>query len=213
MPFWGKRTRFRAGKPIVARDLNRVAEAAERAALLQANPPLAIVSTPGGPLLNYAGPVFQPYLAKATTTITALSGTTPGSGTVKVETWNGSALADLGGPVTFTAYSLSTAAIASGSYVTVLKIAGNYWVLSSPGGGGHAWCHLGASLGPATGTWPTLTPTSASVTVYTSSGGSLSASTGTPIVYNWHNVTWAAGKTTYLAANPDGTYDIVDQDC
>ena len=210
MPFWGKRTRFRAGRPIVARDLNRVAEAAERAALIQANPPLAIVSTPGGPLLNYAGPVFQPYLAKATTTITALSGTTPGSGTVKVETWDGTALADLGGPVTFTTYSLSTSAIASGSYVTILKIAGAYWVVSAAPG--HAWCHLASSLGPATGTWPSLTPTSQLVTAYSSAGGALT-SLGSATAYNWRNVTWATGKTTYLAANPDGTYDVVDQDC
>ena len=133
MPFWGKRTRFRAGKPIVARDLNRVAEMAEKAALIQANPPLAIVSTPGGPLLNYAGPVFQPYIAVTTSTITARSGGTPGSGTVKIQTWNGSALADLGGPVSVTVYNISasTNTIASGKYCIIMKIAGAYFIVTA----------------------------------------------------------------------------------
>lgn len=133
MPFWGKRTRFRAGKPIVARDLNRVAEMAEKAALIQADPPLAIVSTPGGPLLRLAGMLFSAYIAVTTSTITARSGGTPGSGTVKLQSWNGTALADLPGPISKTVYNISasTNTIASGKYCIVLKIAGAYWLITA----------------------------------------------------------------------------------
>lgn len=80
------------------------------------------------------------------------------------------------------------------------------------GSQGHAWCRLGGSLAAATGTWPSLTPASTTVTAYRSSGGSLT-SLGTVTIYNWRNVAWAASKTTYLVGNPDGSYDVVDQDC
>ena len=131
MPFWGRRTRFRAGKPIVARDLNRVAEMAEKAALIQAEPPLAIVSTASGPLLRLAGMIFSVYIVVTTSTITARVGSTPGSGTAKIQTFNGTALADLGGPISKTIYNWNSAAggVSSGKYGVVLKICGYYWLL------------------------------------------------------------------------------------
>lgn len=82
------------------------------------------------------------------------------------------------------------------------------------GPSGHGWCQLASSLGPATGTWPSLTPTSVTgVTIYREQGGSLVALSGTFKLYNWRSVTWSAGKTTFVVPNGDNTWDIVDQDC
>lgn len=82
------------------------------------------------------------------------------------------------------------------------------------GASGHGWCQLSSSLGPATGTWPSLTPTTASgITIYRKSGNSLAAIPGTFTLYNWRNVTWSANKTMLVLPNGDGTWDIIDQDC
>jgi hypothetical protein len=73
------------------------------------------------------------------------------------------------------------------------------------------YCQLSAALGPATGTWPDLTPTTTTATVYSANGNGLT-SLAAMTVYNFRNVTWAASKTTYLVFN-GGIWKIVDQDC
>lgn len=76
------------------------------------------------------------------------------------------------------------------------------------------WCQLPSSLGPATGTWPSLTPTSVSgVTIYRSVNGALVALSGTWKVYNWYAATFATGKTTAVSACGDGTFQTVNQNC
>jgi len=86
------------------------------------------------------------------------------------------------------------------------------------GASGHAWCQLPSSVGPATGTWPNLTPTQlAGQTVYrpgsVSGTRQLIAVPGTYTLLNWRNVTWAAGKTMLVLPNGDGTWDMIDEDC
>lgn len=79
-------------------------------------------------------------------------------------------------------------------------------------GAATAYCRLSSSLGPATGSWPSLTPTSqAGIDVYIGSG-SAPVKIGTFTVYNYRNVTWATAKTTFLALQ-GGIWNVVDQDC
>lgn len=76
------------------------------------------------------------------------------------------------------------------------------------------WCQLPSALNPATGTWPSLTPTSVSgVTIYRSVYGALVAIPGTWTVYNWYNATFATGKTTAVTACGDGTFQAIEQSC
>lgn len=75
------------------------------------------------------------------------------------------------------------------------------------------WCQLATTLNPATGTWPTLTPTSVTVNVYVgSSTGLTQVGTAGVKVYNFRNVTWAGSKTTRVEFN-GAVWEIMDQDC
>lgn len=76
------------------------------------------------------------------------------------------------------------------------------------------WCRLPSSLGPATGAWPDLTPTSVTgVTIYSSVNGALVALPGTWKVYNWYHTTFATGTTTAVTACGDGTFQTNNQSC
>lgn len=213
---WLRKHKIASQKPgqvISAQDLRHAGETLDWLSNIQAAPPLEILSTANGPLLRYPGMLFEAYIAITTSTITARSGSTPGTGTAKVETWNGSALADLGGPVSFTVYSVLPAPIASGAYVNILRIAGNYWIVTPPlAATVDLWCRLSGSLGPATGTWPSLTATTTTADVYQGSGTGLAPVASGATIYNRRDVTWAAGKTTFLVPSGGG-YAIVDQDC
>lgn len=74
------------------------------------------------------------------------------------------------------------------------------------------YCQLGSSLGPATGIWPSITPTNRTgVSIYIGSN-STPTLLGTFTVYNYRNVTWAASKTTFLVLQ-GGVWHVIDQDC
>lgn len=136
MSWFNKLPRQQAGQPIVARTINRIAGAAEWASRIKADPPLAIISTGAGPLLRLAGPLFGVYIVVTSGTITARSGTTPGSGTAIVQTWNGTVLANLQSAsstnVTIPVLSISstTGGIPTSTYCVALRIAGAYWIIS-----------------------------------------------------------------------------------
>lgn len=130
MSWFNKLPRQQAGQPIVARTINQIAASAEWSAKIKADPPLAIINTGAGPLLRLAGPIFGVYIGITDGTITARSGTTPGSGNVKIQTWNGTALADLGVDVPVLSISSTTGGIPTGTYCVVLRIMGAYWMIT-----------------------------------------------------------------------------------
>lgn len=68
------------------------------------------------------------WIAKATTTITARSGSSYGTGTVQLQRDTGSALADDTSQPTFTAKNLFNKAITIGSYVGLDWKLGSWWV-------------------------------------------------------------------------------------
>jgi hypothetical protein len=122
--------RQKPNEPIEARTLRMTAEAAEWASRIKANSPLAIQATGAGPLLRLAGMLFSVYIATANGTITARSGTTPGSGNATLQTWNGTVLASLGIDMPVKNFSAATGGISTGKYLVILKIMGAYWVIS-----------------------------------------------------------------------------------
>lgn len=130
MPWFRRHHKQKPGYPIQARTLGQMAETCDWASQIQANPPLAIMSTINGPLLRLAGMLFSVYIAETTTTVSARSGSTPGSGTVQLQTWNGTVLAALSG-ATPTVYNWNSASggVATGKFCIILRIAGSYWLL------------------------------------------------------------------------------------
>jgi hypothetical protein len=96
------------------------------------------------------------------------------------------------------------------------KLAQNQWVPGMGGGGGGgttgAFFCLPTSLGGATGSWPSLTPASQSLTIYQVSSGSLS-SIGTATVYNFYPSATVASKVLFVVPDGSGGYVAVSQSC
>lgn len=123
--------RQQPGRVIEAKTLADTAETAEWAGRLRAESPLEIISTVGGPLLRLAGMLFSVWIVTTTTTITARSGSTPGSGNADLLTFNGSTLVSIGVNVPILNFSAATGGLPSGTYGVVLKICGKYWIISA----------------------------------------------------------------------------------
>jgi hypothetical protein len=68
------------------------------------------------------------------------------------------------------------------------------------------------TLTGATGIWPSLTPTSQSLTVYQVTGTTI-ASLGTFTVYNWYPAAPAASKVCEVAPDGAGNFVTVAQSC
>lgn len=91
-------------------------------------------------------------------------------------------------------------------------------LMSLPGGGGSGGAGAGVffclptTLGAATGTWPSLTPGSQSLTIYVAQGTTLS-SLGTSTVYNWYPATPAASKVLLVLPDGAGNYVATAQSC
>jgi len=93
---------------------------------------------------------------------------------------------------------------ALGAYAQYQPAGGGGW-------GGVFFC-LPTTLGPASGSWPALTPGSQSLTVYQVSGSTIT-STGTQTVYNW--MPSAVQSNLVLMVLPDGSgaYVAANQSC
>ncbi len=119
------------GDPIEAKTLNGPAEQGEWCGKFRAAAPLAVISTASGPLLRWAGQTLSLYVAKTTSSITARSGDTPGTGTVSLQSYSTSdnALADMS--LSRDVFNFSGGdPIDSGLYCIVIQIAGVYWLAS-----------------------------------------------------------------------------------
>lgn len=122
----------RAGKPISASGLRGIADTCDQVSRIKCQPPLEALWTPGGLLLRVAGAIFGAYVGVVVGGgISAMSGLTPGTGNVTLYTWNGTVLASLG--ITEAVYSISstTGGIPAGTTCIILRIAGNYWLISA----------------------------------------------------------------------------------
>jgi hypothetical protein len=135
MAWFRRHKKQRPDQVIEARTLRELAETADATSQIQADPPLGIVAGTGGYLLRYIGPIFGAYIAVVNSGgISARSGSTPGSGQVTLQTWNGTSLAAMTGPgATWPVKNWNSASggVASGKYCVILKIYGVYWVINA----------------------------------------------------------------------------------
>lgn len=89
---------------------------------------------------------------------------------------------------------------------------GNGTPFGGGGGGSGAFYCLPTSLAGATGSWPSLTPGSQSLTVYQVVSGAL-LSLGSATVYNFYPSAAAASKVAKVSPVGDGTYALEAQSC
>ncbi|MGE4196034.1 MAG: hypothetical protein AB7G11_02775 [Phycisphaerales bacterium] len=91
---------------------------------------LVVEETPGGrPLRVTLGNLIGFAVIKTNGTITARSGTTPGTGSAYIQTWSGTVLAN-GNSVTVRNVSGKAGGIGSGLYGFAVKLFGIWWVVS-----------------------------------------------------------------------------------
>jgi hypothetical protein len=83
----------------------------------------------------------------------------------------------------------------------------------SGGGGGAFFCQPSGSVAGATGTWPTLTPTSFTADVYQMVGGVLTLITASAGISNGFPAALVASKVCFVAADTSGAYVVVSQSC
>ncbi len=93
-----------------------------------AGPGVMIDETPGGIVLRASvGGSLGLAIIKTTGTITARSGTTPGTGNAVLVTWNGTAL---GTGAAITLKNVSATAGSTGKYGFAVSLFGLYWMVS-----------------------------------------------------------------------------------
>lgn len=105
-----------------ARDISRIARSVKESEGAIQN----TVPTIRGPRVVASGLV----LVKTTTTITARSGSTPGTGDGVLVSFDGTDLVDGAATITLRNLSAKTGGLASGKYGYALPIRGEYWVVS-----------------------------------------------------------------------------------
>lgn len=199
---------FKSDDVLRASDLNLILEAIRRSmGRVEVGDGLFSEADPRGGLRISGTPARGQYLAAASGIITGRSAAIPGAGNATVWQYRGTSIAD-GGTVPVFNYAQ---ALADGQPCIIEQDTGGAWWAWAPSQPGY--CQLPSSLGPATGTWPSLSITTlGGVTVYVPVGSVL-ASIGTQTIRNYRNVTWAASKTTVVEPRLDGAWEIRDQDC
>ena len=83
------------------------------------------------------------------------------------------------------------------------------------GGGGQALWTIspGGGIAAATGTWPTLTPTTFTAAIYSDVGGTLTEVTPSATVRWFYKDTDPGNRLLAVFDNGDGSYDIVVDSC
>jgi hypothetical protein len=90
------------------------------------------------------------------------------------------------------------------------------WANGDPGadgGGGSLYLTRCPGVAAASGTWPTLTPSSYTADVYDTAGGSLVLVQASATIYWWYLDGADEGKLAPVAKNSDGTYYAVLDTC
>ncbi len=82
------------------------------------------------------------------------------------------------------------------------------------GGGGASVCFANnLTLGAATGTWPSITPTSTTADVYKIVTGALVLVTAGATIYNFLPSATDSAKRQVLGVVGDGTFTVISQSC
>ncbi len=93
------------------------------------------------------------------------------------------------------------------------KAAAQGGAASGGGGSGGFFVCQGLGLAAATGTWPSITPSSTTADVYRESGGGLTIAATAATIYNFSPDATDSAKRQFLAGNGDGTYTVSTQSC
>ena len=117
--------KVRKGDPILARDWNILLDVVRENDIREGQGGINVKKGYTGTTLSFTGTTRQ-QLALTSSTITARSGTTAGSGTVTPQTFDGTSISGAGQDVTVYLFSAS-ASIASGKYCWIDQDAGGYW--------------------------------------------------------------------------------------
>lgn len=75
------------------------------------------------------------------------------------------------------------------------------------------FCQPSGTPSGATGSWPSITPTSFTADVYMASFGALVKVATGATIYNFYAASLSASKTCSLIDNRDGTYTVIAQSC
>lgn len=129
--FFFRHKRQKPDEPISAQMLADMAETCDQMSRITAVPPLEFSWTPAGPVMRLAGMLFGAYVGVTSGTISPRSGLTPGTGTVVLYSWNGTALAATPNSKTVFSISSTTGGIPTGTVVIILRIAGAYWIITA----------------------------------------------------------------------------------
>jgi len=116
----------RAGDMVSAAALNEFRREMRRNRV-KPQPGTQSYQSPGGLLLQAKAAGVGIAIVKTTSTITARSSTTPGTGSATLVTWNGTAL---GTGATITLRHISATSAASGKYGFAVLLFGIYWLVS-----------------------------------------------------------------------------------
>lgn len=81
------------------------------------------------------------------------------------------------------------------------------------GGSGAYFCVPSGTVGGASGTWPSLTPSSFTADVYSMVAGSLTLVTTSATVFNGFPAGLAAGLVCFVVPDNAGNYVVVTQSC
>jgi hypothetical protein len=91
------------------------------------------------------------------------------------------------------------------------------WTNNGPsgdgGGGSLCWARTPSSVSAATGTWPSLTPSSFTADVYRRTGTDLALVKEDATIYWWYLDGADSGKLVPCVKNADGSYDAVVDSC
>lgn len=124
-----KLSRFRVGDELTVESLNKLVDAINRMALT-GGAGVNIQSTSNGTMISVPGK-YVGYPAITTSSISARSGATPGSGTVTLYLLSTAGALTATGTTSVTVYSYASTAISSGKYCWVVQDPnGEWWVIS-----------------------------------------------------------------------------------
>lgn len=120
---------FAKGKPILASSLNWLMRQCKKVDRIQGVAPIEVVNTSNGILIRLATKLFEVRIGQTSGTISARSGTAAGSGSVVLQSFDGTNLS-AGETVTAYLFSAASGGIPSGKYCVVARLLSHWWVIA-----------------------------------------------------------------------------------
>jgi hypothetical protein len=180
---------------------------------------LSAVPTPQGIALAVSG-LMGAQVAYTKTAITAstagVSGGAPGQGTAYFANFDGTNL-NLDNAATtnaVTVYNLQDESVDAGTYIWIQQDPAGFWWVTDFGATGEAFfCQPSSAVSGATGSFPSLTPTSFTATVYQMQTGTLTSFETGATVWNGFPAALVASKVCFVTPDGAGDWVVISQSC